>query len=1086
MVKHLTRSIKVLLLLVILAVAGALLWLRQDIRSLEWARPYLIEALNRPDAPYTVTYTDASIDWRHWSQFGLLRVKNVTLAGQDGTVFATLPAMYISIDPLGLITHRHSLNTILLHKPKLYFTRDAGKVIRLGVDNDTASIPFASLLAFFNTGDNNTMRLNAALPFRRLIIDRATLVFTDAVTASSITSADTSFKLARSSGNIEASLTFPFLYNEKQVGAVEANLTSYARHGLFGGGVHVLEVVMDRVPAQFACLLTDCGEGNAATGIVSGRGELSLDDMAAPLEGEVDLKTADAVLSLPNYFAEPLLFSKAAIKARASDHFQNIQVTQLSTTLTDTEFSVTGRAQHEAAGWNVVADAIATKPLDITKLYKYWPLPLAPNSRTWVIGSMKAGYGDQMRLKLALTPQDWDAPVLPDSAIDANLTAHNVTVEYLPGFPLMKGVNGNVHFTGKTIRIDTNTGSMLNGTTLQHANIFFPDLNQAGTPMEIACNVKAPAADAATILGLNYFAFDDSLKLNPDTIKGSVEAALKLKFNAFSREANPEKPVDAKTIDFSQVDYDITAHLQDVAQEKLAGKISVSNANAVLTATNAGMDFNGTLMVGGATALELKAAQKTGGDVTLTASGSIGKAQLLQLGIPDDGHVGEGTAHVKAQILAKKDDLLVREATMDVKDLALDIPELSWSKKRGVPGSITVDGSAGKSGDTIAYRMAMHADDLAISDATLGMNAAGELASLSAPSIVTAQNNLAINYHRSEDGFEVALTGRRLDASGSYAKSDHGLLKDFPPIHLTLDLAELVLDAQMPVTNIKGFLQCSRVRCDAANIRANLGKSGLTASITQKAGQRQLQMNASNAGDLLRAVSFTDRMYGGTFDLKGTYDDSKTTPMFVGRLIINDFKLKNSAILGRILSIGSLTGLSNALTGDGIAFNKFAVSIGQQAGVIVVKDGKANGNAMGITVEGTVDTNSAKLNLKGVIVPAYALNSLLGKIPIIGALAGGEGEGLIAFNYSVDGTYENPDVSVNPLSGLTPGFLRGIFGVFDSKEKKPTLPTPAAKPVAREQESKPDWSAAGRAAEPKPVAAPDATVPAPSEDSGEE
>jgi hypothetical protein len=82
-----------------------------------------------------------------------------------------------------------------------------------------------------------------------------------------------------------------------------------------------------------------------------------------------------------------------------------------------------------------------------------------------------------------------------------------------------------------------------------------------------------------------------------------------------------------------------------------------------------------------------------------------------------------------------------------------------------------------------------------------------------------------------------------------------------------------------------------------------------------------------------------------------------------------------------------------------------------------------------------VDTNTTKLDMKGVVAPAYALNSILGKIPIIGDIVGGN-EGLIAFNYSVKGTYAEPDVGVNPLSGLTPGFLRGIFGVFDQKTPK--------------------------------------------------
>jgi hypothetical protein len=70
--------------------------------------------------------------------------------------------------------------------------------------------------------------------------------------------------------------------------------------------------------------------------------------------------------------------------------------------------------------------------------------------------------------------------------------------------------------------------------------------------------------------------------------------------------------------------------------------------------------------------------------------------------------------------------------------------------------------------------------------------------------------------------------------------------------------------------------------------------------------------------------------------------------------------------------------------------------------------------------------------MKGVIVPANWINGFVGKIPIIGMLAGGSDEGLVAFRYTVDGKYSEPDVSVNPLSGFTPGFLRNIFGIFDA------------------------------------------------------
>jgi hypothetical protein len=41
-----------------------------------------------------------------------------------------------------------------------------------------------------------------------------------------------------------------------------------------------------------------------------------------------------------------------------------------------------------------------------------------------------------------------------------------------------------------------------------------------------------------------------------------------------------------------------------------------------------------------------------------------------------------------------------------------------------------------------------------------------------------------------------------------------------------------------------------------------------------------------------------------------------------------------------------------------------------------------------------------------------------------------KGGGVIAARYSVRGPLESPEVTVNPLSTFTPGFLRNLFNIF--------------------------------------------------------
>jgi len=89
------------------------------------------------------------------------------------------------------------------------------------------------------------------------------------------------------------------------------------------------------------------------------------------------------------------------------------------------------------------------------------------------------------------------------------------------------------------------------------------------------------------------------------------------------------------------------------------------------------------------------------------------------------------------------------------------------------------------------------------------------------------------------------------------------------------------------------------------------------------------------------------------------------------------------------------------------------------AGVQITR-GAAVGASLGISFEGAYSSASGRLDLQGVISPIYILNG-------IGQIFARKGEGLFGFNYRLSGSADNPSVSVNPLSILTPGMFRDIF-----------------------------------------------------------
>ncbi|MEI6730944.1 MAG: AsmA-like C-terminal region-containing protein, partial [Pseudomonadota bacterium] len=115
-----------------------------------------------------------------------------------------------------------------------------------------------------------------------------------------------------------------------------------------------------------------------------------------------------------------------------------------------------------------------------------------------------------------------------------------------------------------------------------------------------------------------------------------------------------------------------------------------------------------------------------------------------------------------------------------------------------------------------------------------------------------------------------------------------------------------------------------------------------------------------------------------------------------------------------------------------VGFDKFYAPFSYRHGNIILSDARTHGPALGFTAKGTIDNNNDNLDLQGVIVPSYTINSLVGNVPLIGdLLIGGSGKGILALDYSIKGNSSDPSISANPLSVLTPGFLRNVFNIFD-------------------------------------------------------
>jgi len=176
-------------------------------------------------------------------------------------------------------------------------------------------------------------------------------------------------------------------------------------------------------------------------------------------------------------------------------------------------------------------------------------------------------------------------------------------------------------------------------------------------------------------------------------------------------------------------------------------------------------------------------------------------------------------------------------------------------------------------------------------------------------------------------------------------------------------------------------------------------------------------------------------MQSGHLTIDGMLDTPSGLSPLVGSVLIDDVIVRNSPVLGKLLQGITLYGLVDALSGPGMTFSRVVAPFRYDGDDLVLNDAHAANPSLGLTAKGRIGLSSGQLSIAGTIVPAYFFNSLLGQLPLVGRLFSPEkGGGLFAARFGLDGPIDDPTITINPISALTPGFLRDIFGIFENKE----------------------------------------------------
>jgi hypothetical protein len=243
-------------------------------------------------------------------------------------------------------------------------------------------------------------------------------------------------------------------------------------------------------------------------------------------------------------------------------------------------------------------------------------------------------------------------------------------------------------------------------------------------------------------------------------------------------------------------------------------------------------------------------------------------------------------------------------------------------------------------------------------------------------------------------------------------------------IKISLNISDVYLDNNNVIKNLKGKLQIIDNKVDQAEISALFDNNkNISFSINTKDDEKITTLFSSKAKPLVKRYKFIK----GFEDSDEGYLDfysSKNNGISKSKLIIDNFKVKEIPALAKILSLASLQGIADLLTGEGIRFTDFEMNFTNKGKLMTIDELYAIGPAISILIEGYIEEDNL-ISLRGTLVPATTINRSIASIPLIGDLLVGRkvGEGVFGVSFKVKGPPKKLETTVNPIKTLTPRFI---------------------------------------------------------------
>ena len=238
---------------------------------------------------------------------------------------------------------------------------------------------------------------------------------------------------------------------------------------------------------------------------------------------------------------------------------------------------------------------------------------------------------------------------------------------------------------------------------------------------------------------------------------------------------------------------------------------------------------------------------------------------------------------------------------------------------------------------------------------------------------------------------------------------------------ISLDIKKAYIDNFSFFKNLKGKIKLIDKKISYLDISALVNNNSFSYKIKKDSNNNLItNLYLDYPEPFVKKYKFIKGFKEGNLDFHSVKNNNTTK----ANLKIYNFKLIEMPALTKILTLASLQGIADILTGEGIRFDEFDMKFSNEENLMTIDEIYAIGPAISILMSGYIE-NEKMVSLRGTLVPATTINKTIAKIPILGDILIGKktGEGVFGVSFKIKGQPKDLNTTVNPIKTLTPRFI---------------------------------------------------------------